>query len=98
MKANGPNLFDLPLLWVRDAGKALALQRVILYFRGTDEGEVSGSVRIPHRSLLVGLPYKIPSSIWVEIFPSLLIHILRHTKNEASSLAVLLSVLGHQMW
>lgn len=65
IRANGPNLLDLPLLWVRDAGKALALQRVIFYFGGADEGEVGGSVRIPHRRLLIGLPNQIPASIWV---------------------------------
>lgn len=76
---NALHLFDFPFLWVWNPGETLPFKGIILHFRGIHQGEVTGSVWVPHRSLFIGLSNQVSASVWVQIFPSVLINILYQT-------------------
>lgn len=61
-----PDLFDLPLLRVRDFGEPLALQRVVLLqFGGVAQVQVARPVGVPHGDVIASFWAHIPSPVGV---------------------------------
>lgn len=84
-RERGADLFDLPLLRVRDFGEPLALQGVVLLqLGGVAKVQVTGSVGVPHGDVVAAFWAHISSPVGVKVLSCVLVHILaeKHMKKK----------------